>query len=275
MFYDPEGRPQRLAGICMDIDEHKRAEENMRQSEKLAATGRLAASIAHEINNPLEAVTNLVYLARTDPSLSPAAAQYLTIADQELGRVAHLAKQTLGFYRDSSFPVHVRLDVVCDEILELYARRIESKEIIVEKNSAPDAEITAFEGEIRQVFSNLIANALDALPRRGTLRIRVSRAFDRRDGQRPGVRVTVADSGSGIPQEKLNRVFEPFFTTKKDVGTGLGLWLSRNIVEKHAGYIRVRSSASPGRSGTTFTVFLPQSAVPQQAAAGSEVSSAA
>jgi PAS domain S-box-containing protein len=259
-FYDQDGRPQRLAGVCMDIDHRKMAEESLRQTEKLAATGRLAASIAHEINNPLEAVINLVYLAHLDPALSAASKQYLALADKELGRVAHLAKQTLGFYRDSSFPVRLKVSQVFDEVLELYTRRLQSKQIVTEKDYTEDAEITAFEGEIRQLFSNLITNAIDALPEGGQLRIRVSCALDWRDTLRPGVRITVADTGKGIPCEMLDKIFEPFFTTKKDVGTGLGLWLSRNIVEKHTGYMRVRSSATPGRSGTAFTVFLPTAA---------------
>jgi PAS domain S-box-containing protein len=270
VFYDPDGRPQRLAGVCMDIDQRKADEENMKQTEKLAATGRLAASIAHEINNPLESVVNLVYLAQLDPSLSLAGRQYLALADKELGRVAHLAKQTLGFYRDSSVPVRLRVSHVLDEVLELYARRLESKEIVATKNYSGESEITAFEGEIRQLFSNLITNAIDALPPYGQLRIRVCRASDWRDSGRPGVRVTVADSGTGIPQELRGKIFEPFFTTKKDVGTGLGLWLSRSIVEKHGGYIRVRSSAAPGHSGAVFTVFLPQASE-----ARSEMTSAA
>jgi len=272
VFYDSVGRPQKLVGVCLDIDQRKIAEENIRQSEKLAATGRLAASIAHEINNPLEAVINLVYLAMHDPSLSPESKKYLTLADNELGRVAHLAKQTLGFYRDTSAPVRLRVTRVLDEVLDLCARRLESKEITVQKDYGEEPEITAFEGEIRQLFSNLITNAIDALPRHGRLRLRADYAADWRDSGRPGVRVTVADNGCGIPGETLAKIFEPFFTTKHDVGTGLGLWLSQSIVEKHTGYMRVRSTTTPGRSGTAFVVFLPQSA---GVAAKSEVSSAA
>ena len=232
-----------------------RAEEALRRSEKLAATGRLAASIAHEINNPLEAISNAIYLARScSPEEAP---MYLKIADEELARVAQITKRTLGFYRETATPGVVRLSALLDDLLILYSRKLEAKNLSVKKQYRDELEIWGLEGELRQVFANQIVNAIYAMPRYGCLTIRIRRSKSWSNGQCPGTAVTLADNGSGIPQESLNKIFDPFFTTKQDVGNGLGLWITHDIVTRHGGAIRVRSNARPGASGTIFTTFLP------------------
>ncbi len=249
----------RTASIAIEkarVEEERRAkDEALRRSEKLGAAGRLAASIAHEINNPLEAVTNLLFLARHDPSASAKVVEYLAMADQELQRVSHIARQTLGFYRDSSAPSTFNLSDAINDVVRLHAKKIAARSIRVETRLDDPGEITAFVGEVRQVISNLITNAIDASPPGGRVVVHVSRA--QTHAQPPPVRLTVADQGSGIPPEHLERIFEPFFTTKKHSGTGLGLWVSKSIVEKHGGVIRLRSSVRPGRAGTAVSVTLP------------------
>lgn len=239
--------------IARDISAEKQSEEAVRRSEKLATAGRLAASIAHEINNPLEAVVNLLYLARED---SANAAQYLTMAEQEVGRVARLAQQTLGFVRDTTSPGPIKVALLMDETLSLYSRKIEGRGIRVIRRYRKVEQINGNAGEMRQLFANLVVNAVEAMGKQGSLHVRVSPGHDWRDG-REGVRVTVADNGSGIPATDMERIFEPFYTTKKDTGTGLGLWVSSGIVKKHHGSIRVRSRADVNSSGTVFLVFLP------------------
>ncbi len=246
------------SAIARDITAEKLSEEAIRRSEKLATTGRLAASIAHEINNPLEALANLLYLARHDPSH---AADYLALAEQEVGRVAKLAQQTLGFVRDTSSPDSMDPAAIMDEILQLYSRKLESRQIRVTRRYRGTGPISGFSGELRQLLANLVMNAIDAMADGGSLHVRVAASRDWPSG-RVGVRITVADTGSGIPRDHLRQIFEPFYTTRKDTGTGLGLWVSRGIVRKHGGSIRVRSRAD-GRTtaratGTVFSIFLPQ-----------------
>jgi PAS domain S-box-containing protein len=239
--------------IARDISAEKQSEEAVRRSEKLATAGRLAASIAHEINNPLEAVVNLLYLARED---SANAAQYLSMAEQEVGRVARLAQQTLGFVRDTNSPGPVKAAAIMDEILTLYSRKIESRQIRIVRRYRDVQKLQGYAGEMRQLFANLVVNAVEAMGKAGSLHVRVAPGHDWHDG-REGVRVTVADTGTGIAAADLEKIFEPFYTTKKDTGTGLGLWVSIGIVKKHGGSIRVRSRADTDASGTVFSVFLP------------------
>jgi PAS domain S-box-containing protein len=244
--------------INRDITAQKSAEEALRRSEKLAATGRLAATIAHEINNPLEAVTNLIYLARTDESLSSNTREFLAMADQELLRVSQLAKQTLGFYHDHQIADAVEAGPMLESVLALYAGRVRAKSLRVEHRYASGAEQELVPSETRQVIANLVANAIDASSPGGRLVVGL-RCLSARPA---GVLISVADTGSGIPRELWTAIFEPFYTTKKDVGTGLGLWVSDEIVRKYGGRIRVRSSTRPGASGTVFGVFLPTMAEP-------------
>jgi PAS domain S-box-containing protein len=253
---DNAGKPLRMVGAAVDITERRGAEEALRNSEKIAATGRLAASIAHEINNPLEAVTNLIFLARTAGGANAEGERFLGLAEEELKRAAHLTKQTLGFYRDRTFPTRFKVAHVIDDVLSLYARRIESKRVKVRKQYADPGEMHGMTGEIRQAISNLVANALDAMPSSGgTLHIRVRPTRHSQNGS--GLRITVGDTGMGIPLEMQKRIFEPFFTTKLETGTGLGLWLTKSIVEKHHGTISV-SSSNIGKTGTVFLLTLPQ-----------------
>jgi len=242
------------SAVARDISAEKNSEEAIRRSEKLATAGQLAASIAHEINNPLEAVVNLLYLARHD---SGHAEEYLAMAEQEVGRVAQLAQQTLGFVRDAGSPSSIDPATIMDEILQLYSRKLERRQIRVTRRYRSNCQISGYSGELRQLLANLLVNAVDAMADAGCLQVRVATGRDWSDG-RDGVRITVADNGSGIPRDNLRQIFEPFYTTKKDTGTGLGLWVSRGIVQKHGGSIRVRSRADGHATGTVFWIFLPQ-----------------
>jgi PAS domain S-box-containing protein len=252
---DRQGTMIGASAIARDVSAQIRAEQALQRSEKLATAGRLIAAIAHEINNPLEAITNLLYLARRDRSRAD---QHLEMAEREVQRIADIAQQTLGFVREVSDARNVNVATTLDEVLQLYLPKFTTRHIELQKEFAEGCEVRGFSGELRQLFSNLIVNAVDAMPNGGRLRVRVVRTHEPDGRGRAGVRVTVADSGVGIAAQDRARVFEPFFTTKKESGTGLGLWLSEGIVHKHDGFIQVRTSTRPGRSGTTFSLFLPQ-----------------
>lgn len=248
---------QRQYQIRDQMQQYALAQEALIRSEKLAVTGRLAASIAHEINNPLEAVTNLLYLMHGD--LTPEQFRgYLAEAEQELARVTEITKQTLRFYREPSQPVATKVDSVLDSVLRLYASRIRSAGVTVQHEVlCKDATVFSTPGELRQVLANIIGNAIDAMRSGGRLRIRVSDA--RQAGPSHGsVRITIADSGAGIPQAVLPTIFEPFVTTKAETGTGLGLWVTAEIMQKNGWSIRVRSSRRPERSGTAFSILIPK-----------------
>lgn len=236
-----------------DITAKKQAEQALVRSEKLASVGRMAATIAHEINNPLEAAINAIFLACSDKSLSNFARSNLDIAEKELARVAHITKQTLGFYKQSGQPTAVRLPELIDGILHLYAPKLRNKSIRVRRRYTAIDQIVGFEGELRQIISNLIANSIDAIQQNGTLHLRTNTAKSL-NGDRAMIRLTVADTGSGIPCEDLKRIYEPFFTTKQAIGTGLGLWVTNELVRKHDGKIRVRSRVG---KGTVFMILLP------------------
>ena len=242
--------------ILRDITQRKQAEEALLRSEKLASVGRMAASIAHEINNPLAAMTNTLYLARTNSDDPASVRQYLDIAEDELRRVSHITRQTLGFYRESSAPTTVSVGSVVDAAVDLLRGKIKVKRAIIEKKYDGDLQVSGIPGELRQVFSNLLTNSLDAIGEAGTIKLRVSRSTCVKGGQ-PRVRVTVADNGSGIDAATLPRIFEPLFTTKESTGSGLGLWVIKQLIEKHGGSIRVRSRTNNERRGTTFSIVLP------------------
>jgi two-component system, chemotaxis family, CheB/CheR fusion protein len=243
--------------IARDITDAKRAEVALRTSEKLATVGRLAATIAHEINNPLEAVSNVLYLLESHPDIGPEGRKYVQLAQQEINRIAHIVKQTLGFHRESPHPVPINMSSLLQTVLDFYRRRTDEAGIAVRTRfQTPDA-VLGFPGEMRQVFSNLIGNAVEAMPSGGKLAIHVRRARDFTDRRRKGIRITVADSGTGISREAMPHIFEPFFTTKGEKGTGLGLWVSQGIVAKHGGSMRVRSFTGPKNHGTAFCIFVP------------------
>ena len=249
------GTPVRMLGAAMDVTSRKSAEEALRQSEKLAATGRLAASIAHEINNPLASVMNALYILRTTAKVPETALGFIKTAEEELARVVHITRQTLGFYREISSPVMSSVPHLFEEVLAAYDARIEKGRITVHKEFRDVGQLAGFPSELRQVFSNLILNSLEAISPSGNIYIRVRQAHTGEG--RPGIRITVADDGRGIPRENMSRIFEPFFSTKDSKGTGLGLWVSQGIVQKHQGKLRVRSRTNPSNHGTCCIVFLP------------------
>jgi len=249
---------QRFGSIVVltNITERKLAEETLRHTEKLAATGRLAQTIAHEINNPLEALTNLIYLSTHTDDQSQIH-EFLKQATRELERVAKITKQILSFHRETKIPVELDFQDMVQSVLGLYAVQMETKHITVDYKKGSPFKIHGFPGELRQVFANLIGNAIDASPDHGCLYIRL-----RKDSSHgvPGVVFTIHDQGPGIPKELRNRVLEPFFTTKELKGSGLGLWLANSLVMKHRGTLRFRSRRASGGTGTCFRVFLPTGA---------------
>ena len=248
------GEPLGCVITLLDISERKAVEEVLRRSEKLAAAGRIAGTLAHEINNPLSAVTNLLFLLQNS-QLDPAHQQYVEMASSELARVSRIARNTLSFYREAASPVPVQLSEVLDSVLELYQPHINAKSLKISKRYGDDCEVHQYPGELRQVFSNLIINAIDALPIDGELTLAIRPKMNG-NGKLKGATVYIADRGAGIAKEHRERLFEPFFTTKGEKGTGLGLWITHGIVQKQGGYIRVRSSTTLGRSWTVFSVFV-------------------
>lgn len=253
----PEGQILGLVIQSHDMTERRHTEQILRTTEKLAAVGRLAASMAHEINNPLECVTNLLYLARQ--SDSPETTQlYLEQAEAELRRVSAITSQTLRFHKQSTRPTLVQPGELLQSVLDLYGRQISNRGVEVRQQLRSHTPVLCFEGEIRQVLSNLFSNALDAMVGRPAhLHLRACLATDWHT-DRKGLRLTIADTGSGIPPEVTERIWEPFFTTKEIGGTGLGLWISRDIAERHAGTLRIRSRQG---AGTACWLWLPLDAI--------------
>lgn len=254
---NPAGEIIGASTIARDITDLKRAEQALRNSEKHAMVGRLSAVMAHEINNPLEAVLNVLYLLGKTPVLDEKDRERVSMATQEMGRIAHIVRKTLGFYREAPVPIVVNVPELVDDVIGLYALKLEEKKISVERKYEDVGSVTAFPAEMRQVFSNLLTNAIEATGPDGQIRVHIFASRDWSDPTRCGVRVVMSDTGSGISPEHRRNLFEPFFTTKGEKGTGLGLWVSNGIVQKHSGSLRLRSSVKPGRSGTCFAVFLP------------------
>jgi PAS domain S-box-containing protein len=246
--------------INRDITAQLKAEDALRKTERLAAMGRVAGIIAHEINNPLEAITSAFYLLRDHPSLDEEARYLAKLGEEELLRVAHITRQTLGFYRESKHPVEVSISTLLDEILELQTRRMEFNNISLNKQYRSKGTIWGFPVELKQVFLNLIGNAVQAMPEGGTLRLHVFKS-SWQPHERPEVCISICDTGTGIDPEHAKHLFEPFFTTKSTKGTGLGLWISKGIIQKYGGAIRFRSASFRGRNITCFQVRLPDADV--------------
>ncbi len=241
---------------CCDITQQLRAEEALRASEKLAAVGRVAGIISHEINNPLTAISNTLYLVRNHPSLDDTARQFADVAEQELRHVIQITRQTLSFYRESKQPTPVGIAGLLNDVLELQERTLMLNHIRLKKHYVVSPVVQGFPVELRQVFLNLIGNAIQAMPSGGTLAVSIREATDWRR-QRRGVSISIVDTGVGIAPEDAPHLFQPFFSTKSTEGTGLGLWISKGIVQKFDGTLTFRSVRRGQRCCTCFRVFLP------------------
>ena len=253
---DSDGQVVRVVGVLADVTSRRHSEEAMLRAEKLAVAGRLAASVAHEINNPLEAVTNLLYLI-THAETTDVARTQAQQALEELMRVSLITQQTLKFHRQAGAPKLAKLSEILQAVLALFRGRLRSSQIIVDLHAEQEVSIACLYGEVQQIFANLVSNAIDAMPRGGRLLIRLRPSVDWRDWQTDGMRITLCDSGTGMNRATMQRIFEPFFTTKADTGTGLGMWVVAQLVERHHGQVRVWSRQRAGSGVTAISVFLP------------------
>ena len=250
---DTSGTIIGISKIARDITERKQAEAALFESERMAAIGRMAASIAHEVNNPLEAILNLGYLLSNNPSLDQEARKYTALLLDEVLRVSEITKQTLSFYRDTTRIAVVDMAELLDGILRLHRPTLEKKSIRILTRYQSGACVSARPGELRQVFTNLVVNSIDAMPNGGDIRVSVTHT-----GHHSAACITVADNGPGIPAAIRTRIFDPFFSTKYAKGTGLGLWISQGIIRKYGGSIRLRTWNDPARpTGSAFRVCLP------------------
>lgn len=248
-----------IAVFFTDLTSQKKAEAALLQSEKISAVGKLASAISHEINNPLEAVTNVLYIVRNLSGLSVEAKDYLDIAERELARVSHAAAQTLRFHRLSNAASWTTPDRLLEEVVDLYASRLSNYGIEVKRDHAADLTFQSFEGDIRQVLNSIFSNAVAEMGNGGTITLRIRQATRAANGKK-GVLMTIADSGPSIPAVAKNRLFDAFFTTKGIHGTGLGLWIACRIIHKHRGYIRAHNRFIG--HGAVFQVWLPTELAP-------------
>lgn len=245
--------------VGRDITAQVCAETALLEAEKLAAMGRVAGIIAHEINNPLAAITNLFYLLRTHPSLDDEARGLADLAEEQLERVSHITRQTLSFYRESKQPIIVRMPELLNDVLAIEARALKKNRVEVRRRFRGALTVVGYPVELRQVFLNLITNAVQAMQNGGVLGVRVREMTERLTGQ-CGSAISIIDTGAGIREEDIERIFQPFFSTKSTKGTGLGLWISKGIVQKYNGRISFRSYRHAGMCATCFRVFLPRAA---------------
>lgn len=255
--------------IARDISDRKKVERMAIEADKIATTGRMAAAIAHEINNPLASVLNLIFLVRQGGLSKADTENCLATAESELERVSHIARQTLGYYRDTGSPSEAHLRDLMGNVLSVYKSKVLAHSIVVDAKYTDLRKISVYPGEIVQVFSNVVSNAIDSMPLGGKLSISVTQT---KETERNGLQITVNDTGHGIRREDLGKVFEPFFTTKGNLGTGIGLWVARQLVERHGGQISISSSTGPEDHGTNVAIYLPFifSGVKSKKANGSE-----
>lgn len=251
---DGRGKVVGVVMVFRDATTERKSQEVLRKTEKLAAAARLAATVAHEINNPLEAIGNLVYITKTIDGLPESASKNLSLAEEELARVSHITRQTLGFYRESKQPNEVDLPTLVESVLNIYSNKFRTKNITIVRDFHDCPPIQGLSGELKQAVANLVSNAADAVPHGGTICVRID---CHEDAASKIVKVIVEDDGPGIAPEHRDHIFEPFFTTKKDVGTGLGLWVTKEIIERHSGTVEVRSLNTRDISGTAFSITLP------------------
>jgi two-component system NtrC family sensor kinase len=253
---DQDGMPSGNIFVVSDVTDTKRAEEALKMSERLAATGRLAHSIAHEINNPLEAVVNLLYLMGHSSDVAEVKS-YIAQATSEIARVSRITKQTLAFHREAPSPIDLNVGELVDSVVSLYGPQLASRNITIRREYDNNTAIVGLPSALQQAIANFLSNAIDASKQGGEITLRISQSREWRNSQRDGVRILVADHGRGIPADVRKRIFDAFFTTKGTKGSGLGLWLSLGIVHKHGGHVHLRSSVVPTHSGTCFSIFLP------------------
>jgi PAS domain S-box-containing protein len=250
-----------FSAIVRDVSSRRQAERALIQSEKLASVGRLASSIAHEINNPLEAVTNLLYILDLQV-VEPENKELVRLAQEELARVSQIVTHTLRFHKQNTNRTELDLGALFSSVLGLYRARLENSGIKVNIERSDASPLLCYEGELRQILVNLVGNAFDAMrPTGGRLILRHCNATHWSTGH-SGLRITIADTGSGIDPATFRRIFEAFFTTKGIAGTGLGLWITRDLVDKNRGHIRIRSKTAPGPHGTIVTLWFPHTDTP-------------
>jgi PAS domain S-box-containing protein len=257
---DDEGRVARVLGVLWDVTGRKQTEEAMLRAEKLAVAGRLAATVAHEINNPLEAVSNLLFLVSLSDTVA-AAREHAEVAMGEVMRISAITQQTLKFHRQTGSPQSAKLSEIVSMVLALFHARFQAGQITTDLAVKSEQNVACMPSEVQQIFANLVTNAIDAMPKGGRLAVRLSASRDwrndRPNGARRGMRVTFCDSGTGIERAAMRHIFEPFYTTKTETGTGLGLWVVAELAERHKGHVSAWSWQRPGQSGTAISVFLP------------------
>jgi PAS domain S-box-containing protein len=254
---DGKGKLLGVVLVFRDATAERKSQEILRKTEKLAAAARLAATVSHEINNPLEAIGNLVYLVKSMPDLPEEAQAPLEMTERELERVAHITRQTLGFYRESNVQEIVDLVAVIEYVLKLYSNKLHLKNLEIEKSFDACPMIYGKRGELTQAISNLISNAIDAARPNGAIRMELSSVHLEQNPEKPWARISIQDNGAGVPEALREKIFEPFFTTKKDVGTGLGLWLTKEILERHGGTIHIVPGVGRENAGAEFEILLP------------------